>query len=122
MSYIHVLLEAYCGYDYRKDKKESVPKFCKQGTNNPGYHCFDNECPFRSYTVCPNELAYVNEVGEVKDRESFIGFGGEMDSDGFDIIEHNELISLWERICKKKIKEAYDEYMILKGEITQNNS
>ncbi|QUH31637.1 hypothetical protein [Vallitalea guaymasensis] len=72
-------------------------KYLNRIAFNPSYYCFDNECPFRSYTVCPNELAYVNEVGEVKDRESFIGFSGEMDSDGFDIIEHKILLTKLER-------------------------
>ncbi len=59
MSYIHLMLEAYCGYEHRKNKKIGVPEFCKNGVNEPGYHCFENECQFKSYTKCPNQISYV---------------------------------------------------------------
>ena len=115
MAYSHVLLEVYCGYKHRKDKTVKVPVYCKYGINSPGYHCFDNECPFKSYTQCPNELAYAGEFGEVKNGSSYIGFGGEMEPDDNDELKRKKLLTLWESICKKKIDEAYDEYMLDKA-------
>ena len=115
MAYNHVLLEVYCGFDYREDKMVKEPEFCKYGINNPGYHCFENECPFKSYTQCPNEFAYVGEFGEVMDGSSYVGFGGEMEPDDNDELKRKKLLELWEGICKKKIDEAYDEYMLAKN-------
>lgn len=117
MSFVHVMLEVYCGYSYSREKKEEIPKFCKKGTGNPRYYCIENECPFVSYTIAPNEIAYVGQKGEVNDDESWIGFGGEMEADSYDEKENKKLISIWEEICKRKIVEAYDEYMRLKNSI-----
>lgn len=114
MGYRHVLLEVYCGYENRKDKSAKLPEYCRYGVNNPGYHCFANECPFKSFTQCPNELAYVGDYGEVKDGNSYVGFGGEMESYDNDENKRIKLLKLWEDISRKKIDEAYDEYMITK--------
>lgn len=116
MSFVHLLLEVYCGYDQRNEKDKSLPQFCKKGLNKPGYHCFDNECPFVSYTYCPYEIAYAGKYGEIEDDESQIGFGGEMEPDDNDESKRQILLNLWERICKKKIKEAYEEFMRVKDQ------
>ncbi len=115
MGYKHVLLEVYCGFNYSEDANAKVPLFCKNGVNNPGYHCFEKDCTFKSFTKCPNEFAYIGEFGEVQDESSFVGFGGEMDSIDNNELERKKMIELWERICKRKINEAYDEYMIEKS-------
>ncbi len=112
MGYKHLLLEVYCGFDNCKDKGFDEPSFCKHGVNNPGYHCFDNDCKFKSYTQCPNEFAYVGEFGEVIDENSYIGFGGEMDLTNDNDYSRRKMLDLWETICKKKINEAYEEYML----------
>lgn len=113
MSYSQVFLEVYCGYKNKIDC--SIPNFCKKGVSNPGFHCFENECSFISYAECPNEFAYIGEYSEVKDSESSIGFGGEMEPNNFNENERKKLLSLWEQICKRKIKEAYGEYMKIKN-------
>jgi hypothetical protein len=115
MGYRHLLLEVYCCYDFSEERTSEIPKYCRYGINNPGYHCFSNDCPFKGFAECPNELAFVGEFGEVKDEESFVGFGGEMDSD--DDKEKELLLNLWSKISKKKIDEAYEEYMKLKKQI-----
>ena len=92
MAYKNVLLEAYCGYEYREEVTKEIPEYCKNGIDNPGYHCFDNECPFRSYTYSPNAIVYVNEFGAVIDQDSYIGFGGEMQSE--DEVETEKLRDL----------------------------
>lgn len=116
MAYAHILLETYCGYNYNNDKAR-IPIYCKNGVDNPGYHCFEHDCPFKSYTVCPHEISYTNQFGEVNDGNSYIGFGGEMESINDDELVKDKLLKIWENICKKKIDEAYNEYMKLKGEI-----
>ncbi len=120
MGYKHVLLEVYCSLDYSKNNDFETPSFCKHGVNNPGYHCFDNECKYKSYTKCPNEFAYVDEFGEVVNEDCYIGFGGEMDSVDDNDITRSKMIELWENICKKKINEAYEEYMLEKNKIINN--
>lgn len=109
------MIEVYCGYNYRKDKDLPVPNFCSRGMENPGFHCLENNCEFFSYTDCPFEIAYAGEYGEITSEECWIGFGGEMEPE--DEKKRKILISHWEDICKKKIEEAYDEYMELKENI-----
>ena len=70
-----------------------------------------------SYTYCPNEIAYAGEKGIVENLDEFIGFGGEMEPDSNEILERSTLLSKWRDICRKKISEAYDEYMIFKKSI-----
>ena len=113
MGFSHVLLEVYCGFGFDESNELSqIPKFCKKGINNPGYHCLEHKCPFVSYTKCPNEIAYVGEDSEVIDSSSWIGFGGEMEPDNY--FEREKWVKKWEDVCKKKIDEAYDEYISLK--------
>lgn len=119
MGFKHILLEIYCGYNNRKDKSIKPPEYCKYGVGFPGYHCFDNECPFRSFTQCPNEFAYAGEFGEVKDGSSYVGFGGEMEPDDNDEKEREKLLKLWEDISKKKIDEAYDEFIRTKRNMSK---
>jgi hypothetical protein len=115
MSFVHLLLEVYCSFENRNDKSSNLPSFCGKGANNCGYHCFENACPFVSYTNCSNEIAYVGEEGEVKDNDSWVGFGGEMEPIDYDEKKRLELLNVWERICKKKIDEAYEDFMIYKN-------
>lgn len=70
-------------------------------------------------TIVEHEIAYAGRNGFVHGVEDSIGFGGEMDIDS--TIDHSDekrdfLISLWEKVCKEKIDEAYEEFMILKNE------
>lgn len=119
MGYNHVLLEVYCGFDYREDKMHKKPEFCKYGIDHPGYHCFENKCLFNSYTQCSNQFAYAGEFGEIMDGSSYVGFGGEMEPHDNDEWKRKKLLELWETICKKKIDEAYDEYMLLKNKVEE---
>ncbi|SHH36929.1 hypothetical protein [Tepidibacter thalassicus] len=112
--YSHVMLEVYCAYDYKKYKNNHMPSFCKKGIGKPGYHCFENECEFISYTNVSHQISYVGELSEVK---TDIGFGGEMEPTNYDKEQRKKLLAIWENICKNKIKEAYDEYMKVKNSI-----
>ncbi len=109
----HLLLEVYC--DCEDNDK---PPYCLYGIGFQGIHCFDNKCKFLSYTYCPNEIAYSNEIGLIENEENFIGFGGEMDSsycDNSKYTKHRKLlINQWKCICNKKISEAYNEFMKIK--------
>lgn len=110
MKYSHLMLEVYC--DYASDKK--LPKFCINSAYKPTKKCFENSCKFLSYTDCENEIAYIGEIGL---SEYDIGFGGDMNPNSDDNFYLNEkkMIEMWKSICKKKIDEAYEEYMILKN-------
>ena len=125
MVFTQLLLEVICGYDFRSNKSTKVPKFCRYGIKRPGFHCFENDCSFKNFTQCPNGFVYVGSFGEVKDRDSYIGFGGDMypDSVNDDASDEEikiwedksaELINIWEGISKKKIAQAYDEFMDIK--------
>ncbi|MEJ8303112.1 hypothetical protein [Saccharibacillus sacchari] len=102
----HVLLEVYC-----ENNTFDVPLCCANGIDSPGYHCLSENCPNVSYTYAPYELAYTGEFGVVPDSESWVGFGGDMFPDDNNETKEAELKKIWEAICKRKIKEAYEEYM-----------
>lgn len=98
----HLLIEGYC--DMTQNKK-MYP--CKN-TFRIGIYCLN--CSNFSYTQCPNEIALSNNNGIIQDIEDFIGFGGAMEPN--DLQKREEFLALWRKICRKKIQEAYDEYMI----------
>lgn len=112
--FIHLLLEVYCSYKWNEEECTHVPEFCKKGVKNPGYHCLENECHFTTFTYADNEICYAGESGEVPSDEAWIGFGGDMESQDYNENENKELISKWEDICRKKINEAYEEFMRIK--------
>jgi len=105
MKMAHLLLEIYCEYEEGR---------CIYGKDKMGVYCFENKCNLLSYTYCPNELAYSGNEGVVLERDSFIGFGGEMDADSnldnYDK-EHRKCLNEWEKVCKEKISDAYESYM-----------
>ena len=96
----HMLVEGFCD---GKEGEKSVP--C-EGKLDLGIHCFG--CPLFSYAQCPNEFAVSGNDGGV-DRGDFIGFGGDMEP--ISIVERDKYIDKWIKICKKKLDEAYNEYM-----------
>lgn len=115
--FIHLLLEVNCSYGWFGEANCNIPDFCKKGVKRPGYHCLENDCPFRTFTYADNEICYAGELGEVPSDEHWIGFGGEMDSHDNDERSKKELVSLWETICIKKVQEAYEEFMKLKNSL-----
>lgn len=104
MRMVHLLLEMYC------ENNED----CIYSKDKIGIHCLANNCNLLSYTYCPNELSYSGDEGVIWDRDSFIGFGSEMDvaldSKNYEK-EHLECLQKWEQICKEKIDDAYVNYM-----------
>lgn len=109
----HLLLEVFCDCNSYDEK----PMFCHNGFGEFGQHCFSNNCRFLSYTSCPYEIAFTNKGGVINSQNDWIGFGGDMEPDTNEISERNILLSEWERICKKKIQEAYHEYMVTKRDL-----
>lgn len=115
----HVLLEVYCDCNFENGEK---PLECDM----IGYKCFDNKCRYLSFTYCPNEISYAGANGVVESFDDCIGFGGDMGPE-IDDIDGNKiplqewedresmLVQEWESICKKKITEAYEEYMKFKN-------
>ncbi|MBW5468333.1 hypothetical protein GPJ61_10745 [Brevibacillus formosus] len=95
------------------DSKEigSVPEFCKYGIKHPGYHCLKNNCQYAGYAPAPHEIAYSGDNGEVE-GDAWIGFGGEMEPEKYTDGNVAESKTLWKKVCKAKIQEAYDEYML----------
>ncbi|MGG5342854.1 hypothetical protein [Enterococcus sp. AZ192] len=78
----------------------------------------------KGVTIVEHEVAYVGKNGFVHGVEDSIGFGGEMDIDSAieNSVEKREyLTSLWEKVCREKIDEAYEEYMKLKHEYLSRN-
>jgi hypothetical protein len=110
----HVILEIVCTFNF-KHNDVPVPTccYCQNGADNPGIHCVLNECPNVGFTDAPYELAFSGANGEIdiSDDSSWIGFGGDMEPEGISESTRNQLVYLWGEISKKKIKEAYTEYL-----------
>jgi hypothetical protein len=75
-----------------------------------GLYCL--ECDLFSYIICPYEIALSNEDGMIESLDDFIS----IDLDDEDGIMRYEKVPIWQKICKVKIAEAYDEYMKLTKE------
>lgn len=76
------------------------------------------------FTYADYELCFAGEYGIVQTLDDFVGFGGELDidPDAKEYQKHNEkLKKSWEEISRKKIKEAYEEYMTFKKEYMEEN-
>ena len=102
----HLLIEGFC--DGRKTNVECP---CKGGLEW-GVHCI--KCSKFSYTFCPNEIALSDVNGVV---EKWIGFGGDMEPCDWD--KREKYIAVWNRICKKKITEAFDEFIKQKPKVME---
>lgn len=102
----HLLLEVYCDVP----NERSIPDYCVYGPGNLGPHCFEENCNYLSYTLCPNELAYVGTTGLVKEAAHCAGFGGSMCPENMDEETESVLIKKWEELCVKKIEEAVQEF------------
>ncbi len=90
----HIVIEAFCNADIKKDVP--VPAYCEQ-TGQPSYKCLFNKCPLFDFTSYENAIIYSG-----KDSDC----GG-----GCIALGDDDDIELWERICKKKIDEAWEEYV-----------
>lgn len=96
MFYKHILIEAYCS-------KEKQCNYLKH--KEICLRCFEEKCEYLLYTIAPNEITITNDKGiSIYD----IGFGGDMETTE---TERESNIKRWEKICKAKISEAYDEYI-----------
>lgn len=98
----HLLIEGYC------DGKPGEGDYPCGNTFNLGIKCF--RCTQFSYSDCPNEIAISNDKGLVECQEDYIGFGGDMEPENKE--KRNKFISTWKNICRKKINEAYEEYIV----------
>jgi hypothetical protein len=115
MSFNHVLLEVVCSNGFGDEEVEVAPEFCPK-IHEPGFHCLENNCKHLGYTYADYEIAYADKNGLVPNLTDFaIGFGGDMEPEPYNENKINELKELWKEVCKKKINEAYEEYMEKSG-------
>ncbi|MBY9079819.1 hypothetical protein [Paenibacillus sp. CGMCC 1.18879] len=111
MVFAHLIVELHCLYGIGdQDEINPVPPFCKNGVRKPGYHCLSENCEFSGHAPAPLEIAYSDEKGEVA-PDAWIGFGGDMDPNPYNDKMVSELKESWENICKKKVNDAYEDYM-----------
>ena len=103
--YNHIMLEVYCLKNLEENSKTENNDSCSNCI--PSYMCFENNCPYVSFTSYENALCYVNQNSIC---EKTIALGEETFSD-------KTLLHLWKEISLKKINEAYDEFMKKKDEI-----
>lgn len=110
MRHIHLILEVHCLYGINEKQEQNTIAKCKYGHINLGYHCLESECEFAAYADAPYEIAYAGKNGEVA-HDAWIGFGGDMEPENIDSDKLCTLKKSWEKICKAKIDDAYEEYM-----------
>ncbi len=91
----YIFLEGYCLKKFEHHEKELLPTFCEE-KYIPGYSCLLNGCPYFDFTSAENAFAYIGKDSSSKE-EILLG----NDSD----------LALWEEICRKKIGEAWREYL-----------
>lgn len=117
MAISHLLLELFCSYGWNdsQEQNQRVPLYCKYGTRKPGYHCMYNNCPFVAYTHTEDAIACTEDCGEVRGNDGWIGFGGDMEPDHLTDTQRLECLKVWKEICRKKVNEAYEEYMLKTG-------
>ncbi len=94
----HYIIEGFCD-------EEPAPSLACHGTFRMRSYCFF--CPEFSYAQSENELAVSDDEGVIAELSDWVGFGGDM------CPEKNEekWVGVWQKICKQKIQEAYQEYM-----------
>lgn len=90
----YILSECHCTYNSAEKKNRERPFVCDI-ENGPSFRCLAENCPYLSFRSTDEGLVYVGE-NSVSEKE--ILFGGEED------------LQLWEKICKSKIKEAWEDY------------
>lgn len=109
----HLLLEVYCDYTDSKSKNSC----CLKGDGTISTECFKEKCKHLSFTKTENELAYAGESELVENNDEYIGFGGDMEPENDNYEKRDMLLTKWKEICKKKLDEAYNEYMAYKKQV-----
>lgn len=90
----HILLEAYCDFDWEKNDPALRPACCNK-KEIPEFSCLANKCPYFYFTTAEYAFTY---IGKDSSSKKEILLGEESD------------IELWESICRRKIDEAWEEY------------
>lgn len=94
----HYIIEGFC--DEKADKNLACG-----GTFQMRSYCFS--CPQFSFVQSENEIAISDDDGVVASLEDWIGFGGDMEP----MQNETAWIAEWQKICRAKVAEAYQEYM-----------
>lgn len=89
----HIVIEAYCRSEIKRDCP--VPNYCDH-EGVPTYMCLFRQCPLFDFTSYEYALLY---SGKDSDAETDIALGDDAD------------LELWEEICRRKIDEAWEEYI-----------
>ena len=97
-----VFLETYCLKRFAENDAKEFPDFCTRDCI-PGYPCIRNNCPYLDFTSAENAFAYVG-----KDSSSMEEI----------LLSEEDDLQLWETICRKKIKEAWAEYIRIHPEVS----
>jgi len=98
-----VFLETYCKKHFSENESKELPHFCA-GNCIPGYTCIQNNCPYLDFTSAENAFAYIGKDSSSKEE---ILLGEDAD------------LQLWETICRKKINEAWEEYIKIHPEASE---
>ena len=98
-----ILLETYCKKHFQENKSKDTPVFCDQN-QIPCYKCIANNCPYLDFTSAENAFTYIGKDSSSKEE---ILLDGDAD------------LQLWEKICRKKINEAWEEYISIHPEASE---
>lgn len=98
-----VLLETYCLKHFAENKSKEFPDFCS-GDCIPGYSCMIHNCPYLDFTSAENAFTYIGKDSSSKQEI---------------LLSSDDDLTLWERICRKKIDEAWEEYTKIHPEASE---
>ncbi|MBQ3490468.1 MAG: hypothetical protein IJA86_07755 [Clostridia bacterium] len=100
-----VFLETYCRKHFAENESKDSPDFCASNCV-PCYTCIQNNCPYLDFTSAENAFAYIGEDSSSKEEI---------------LLDKDADLLLWEKICRKKIKEAWEEYTKIHPETSEQN-
>ena len=99
----YILLEAYCTKHFSGNESKAPPVFCDQN-DIPTYKCIANNCPYLDFASAENAFTYIGKDSSSKEEI---------------LLDSDADLQLWEKICRKKINEAWEEYISIHLEASE---
>ena len=98
-----ILLETYCKKHFQENESKDSPVFCDRNYI-PEYKCIANNCPYLDFTSAENAFTYIGKDSSSKEEI---------------LLSNDADLHLWETICRKKINEAWEEYIKIHPEASE---
>ena len=99
----YILLETYCKKHFSENESKDSPVFCDRNYI-PAYKCIENNCPYLDFTSAENAFTYIGKDSSSKEEI---------------LLSNDDDLQLWETICRKKLNEAWEEYIKIHPEASE---